>query len=338
MSSPDTFSLWNELRRTGISDRAGEFRIRLVASVHGVRIFAAVTGSSGDLAVVVDIPESLKPVRLSGVALRRLRVTVGSLEGLPPSRLGVVLELCDPEFEDLFGQLVADLVRVATSTADSESAVSAITGVLKKWRRFMECRTALLTDNEVKGLIGELVVLSRLARKLDASRALYSWKSPWGAIRDFETGNESVEVKTFAPSGGSVIRINDPLQLEPDPGRDLILACQPMSSSESSGWTLAQYVHNTGLQFARDKRLSEDFSVALAGAGYLECHAHLYQSKFVLGELVAFRVCAGFPRISPAQVAPEVRDVQFSIAVPALMSYVVPANDCIGIGEQRPNE
>lgn len=330
MSICSVAEIWRQLRASSNSERAGEFRIQLLAATHGVRVFAAVAGHSGRLALVVDVPEVLRPARFSAVSFRRIRVALGPLRGLPPGRAGLVLELDDDDFEDLFGQLVDDIIRSALPAASAALSVAAVSNVLVRWQRFLENHTAPLSDNEVRGLVGELVVLDRLAKVIGASRALSSWKSPRGSIRDFETGDRSIEVKTCSPSAGNLIRINDPLQLEADPGLELFLACQPISRSDSIGSTLQWFVETTAKNFAGDVRLSEEYEEAVAGSGFLGRHAHLYPAKFSLGELLAFRVAGDFPRLSASDIAHELRNVEFSIPVAALARYSVPVTTCLG--------
>jgi hypothetical protein len=330
MSKSEIELLWDQLKASPAFDQAGGFRIRLLASAQSVRIFAAIALDSGGVAVVVDVPESLRPSRLSGFNFRRLRVSVGSIPGLPPRRAAIVIELRDRDFEDLFGQLVDDIVGVAGVATSAAAVVSSISSVVSKWQRFLEARAAPLSPLEVRGLVGELAVLERLAKGIGASRALASWQSPRGSIRDFETSDRSIEVKTFSPSTGNVVRISDPLQLEADPGRGLFIVCQALSSSDSVGDTLPVFASRVAKSFAGDVRLAEDYDEALAAAGYLACHSQLYPTRFILGELLAFRVADDFPRIAVAQIPPEVRNVEFSIPLSALSRYAVALQDFIG--------
>lgn len=322
--------LWDSLKKLEPAERAGDYRMRLLSAPHGIRVFAAVGGNTNDLSIVVDVPDILRPTRLAGVQLRRMSVEVTSLNGLPPSRAALILRLLDPAFEDLFVDLAEDAVSSSEAAQTPAAVVVAVCQVLTRWRRFMDGHAAPLTTEEVRGLIGELAVLERLAGRVGPVAALTAWKSPFGSIRDFEREDQSLEVKTYSPSAGATVRINDPLQLEPDPGVPLILACQELGRSEGDGTRLPEHADRVGRIFAGDVRLAEDFRDALAGAGFLSCHSHLYSEGFALGDLLAFQVRAGFPRVLPATVMPGVTAVRFSLTVSALATFAVDPNAAVG--------
>lgn len=322
--------LWDALRKMEPAERAGEYRLRLCSAPHGIRVFAAICGHSNDLSVVVDVPEPLRPVRLSGVQLRRVSVQVSELNGLPSARVALVLRLLDPAFEELFGSLAEDVLHSAQAAQSPGAVVAAVSDVVTRWRRFMDSHAAPLTSEEVRGLIGELAVLERLAVRLGPASALTAWRSPFGSIRDFEASTQSVEVKTYSPSAGATVRINDPLQLEPDSGIPLFLACQELGRSEAKGSALPDHVERVGRLFTGDVRLCEDYRDALAGAGYLSCHSHLYTEGFSLGGLITFLVRHGFPRVLPATLLPGVTAVRFSLTVSALDPFAVDTNTTIG--------
>lgn len=331
MTTPELRALWSDLRTVAAAERAGDYRLRLCAALHGIRIFAAIGGSSNDLSLVVDVPEALRPQRLAGIQLRRVSVQVSELNGLPPSRVAVVVRLLDPAFEDLFADMAEDVVNASVSAQSPGAVVAAVCGVVTRWRRFMDGHSAPLTSEEVRGLIGELAVLERMAGRLGPAAALAAWKSPSGSIRDFEREDQSVEVKTYSPSAGATVRINDPLQLEPDPGVPLFLACQELGRSPVKGTALPDHVERVGRLFTGDIRVVEEFRDALAGAGYLACHSHLYSEGLSLGELLTFKVAEGFPRVPAATLLPGVTAVRFSLTVSALTAFAADTRAVIGL-------
>jgi hypothetical protein len=322
--------LWEGLRKTDASDRAGDYRLRLCSAPQGVRIFAATVGSANDLCLVIDVPEPLRPSRLSGLQLRRVSVQVSELQGLPPSRVALVLRLLDSAFEDLFGDLAEDVLTASEEAPTPGAAIAAVCAVVTRWRRFLDGHAAPLAPEQVRGLIGELAVLERLAAGHGPAAALAAWRSPSGSIRDFEADAQSIEVKTFSPSEGATVRINDPLQLEPDHSVPLFLACQELGRSDAKGTRLPEHVERVGRWFAGDTRLAEEFRDSLASLGYLSCHAHLYSDGFALGELLLFEIVEGFPRIAPGIVMPGVSAVRFSLTVAALARFAVRPDAVIG--------
>jgi hypothetical protein len=182
----------------------------------------------------------------------------------------------------------------------------------------------------VRGLVGELAVLERSIGRLGAAAALAAWKSPQDSLRDFEFSDRTVEVKTMLAAIGGSVRINDPMQLQPEPGVSLFLACQELGRSDSSDCLLPAHVARVGHRFEHSVRLREDFADALAASGYLPVHVESYSEGYSLGPLHAFLVGPDFPRIHPSAVPCGVVHVQFSLEILKLTQFKV--NDVAVIG------
>ncbi|MDZ4783397.1 MAG: PD-(D/E)XK motif protein [Planctomycetia bacterium] len=295
--------------------------MRLCHEGQGLRVFAAVTDAARTASIVVEIPEQLTPRRLTMVSGRRLSVIAGGVAGLPAGRVAIVLRLRDAEFEDLFAQLGTDLLAGIQRSTSAGAAVQSITRLIERWRRFLDQRHSMLAAEEVRGLIGELCVLDRSVDRLGPAAALAAWKSPQGSIRDFEFTDRTIEVKTILAAVGGSVRINEPMQLQPEPSVPLFLVCQELGRSDTPQSALPGHIARVASRFAHEMKLAEDFEDALAASGYLPAHAETYTDGFTLGPLHAFLVGPGFPRIHPDAVPPGVLRVQFSLEVLQLSRF-----------------
>ncbi len=326
--------LWNALRGGESADSAGDIRMRLCYSALDLRVFAALSGGRRDAAIVIELPEQLLPRNLDATGGRRFSLVSAELPGLPSGRGAVVLQLRDEQFEDLFEQLGNGLLEEVRGSNSASAAIHGVVRLIERWRRFLERHRENLGPEEVRGLIGELSMLERLAVRIGASVALASWRSPFGSIRDFECPAITIEVKTYMASAGATVRINDPLQLEPDAGIPLMLACQELARSAASEFTLPGHVARVSRLFEDDIAVKEDFDNALASAGYLPSHAKLYTEGYALGATNVFEVRDDFPRIPAASIPPFVSRVHFDIEILPLARYAVPVDTHIG---QRPS-
>jgi hypothetical protein len=140
----------------------------------------------------------------------------------------------------------------------------------------------------------------------------------------------TIEVKTYSPSEGAKVWISDPMQLEPDHGVPLILACQELARSEDRALVLAGHVDRICRALGEDALLVTDYQDLLAGRGYLPAHAPLYAESFRLGALRSFSVSNNFPRILPAEVPPGVGDVKFSVSLSAIEPFRVSSEERVG--------
>lgn len=309
---------------------AGDLHLRLCHVGHDLRVFAAVSGRENHLAVVIEVPKDLIPRHLAAANGRRVSIIASELPGLPAGRGAVVVMLRDNQFEDLFenlGECLVQEIRVQTSPIE---AMQGVLRQIERWRRFLERRREILSQEEVHGLIGEIAILERLIHRFGLNTALRSWKAPAGSLRDFECPAMTIEVKTFMTSVGGSVRINDPLQLEPEAGVPLFLACQELARSTSAEQTLPGHIARVSRHFAQDALLTGDFQDALASAGYLPEHAGLYDESLSLGVTHVLQVREGFPRIKPSDIPSFVTNVAFSVEVFPLMRYAVAAESVIG--------
>lgn len=330
MSPSSLPELWTSLRTSAPAEVAGDFRMRLCHEAQDLRVFAAVADATRDASLVVEIPEALTPRRLGAFSGRRFSVLAGGVAGLPAGKSAIVLRLRDADFEDLFSQLGSDLLAGIQASASAAAAVQSITRVIERWRRFLDQRRSTLSEEEVRGLIGELSILERSIERLGAASALGAWKSPKGSIRDFEYADRTIEVKTILAAMGGAVRINDPMQLQPEAGVPLYLVCQELGRSDTSQSTLPEHAARVGARFAHDVKLKEDFEDALAASGYLSTHANLYVDGYALGPLHAFLVGIDFPRIHPDTIPLGVSRVQFSLEILQLSRFRIDANVAVG--------
>lgn len=329
--------LWRNLQSRPATDEAegtAELRIRLAKSSPGARAYAAWRVDDDALGVLIEFHSpALAAIRLPPPAKRiRVAVIASGSAGLPRGHEALLVELKDRAFVDLFDRLASDLAAGVAATATASAAATTMAGVLDRWFRFMDRAHPLLSDEEVKGLIGELCVLERLVLRLGSCPALDAWVSPGGSLRDFEAAGCTVEVKAFSPSQGATVRINDPYQLEPDPGVPLFLACQELGRSEIADYSLAGHAERVGSLFGSDTDAAERFGLLLAASGFPQGGGDpLYvRQGWRPGILHTFRVTGDFPRVKPLHIPAGACAVRFSLEVAALRPFSVDAESAIG--------
>ena len=327
-------SFWNELRHHPTAQTGG-LRLRLERVTPAARVFASSRVDDGRPGILIEFPSPVfRNVRLPPPA-RRVRVATvqAGSDGVPLGHEALLVELQDAAFADLFERLAHDLAAGIAAAVTVPAAAIVAAGVLDRWFRFMDRAQPLLSDPEVKGLIGELCVLERLASRLGRHAALDGWVSPGGSIRDFEAVDCAIEVKAFSPSQGATVRINDPFQLEPDPGVPMFLVCQELGASGAAEHTLAGHAARVAAIVANDAPATERFGLLLAAAGFPMSDADnaLYTRQgWRPGPLHAFRVAADFPRVKPSDVPAGVCAVRFSVEVATLTTWRVDAATLIG--------
>ena len=298
-----------------------DIRMRLAFSGGDVRTFAAVTAKEGLPALLLELPDSVRPRSLRALITRAFEMSAPSVNGLPAGRWAVVIELKDRAFSDLFEVLANDVLAAVQSANGSQATLQAALRCIERWRRFVERKGEPLTDEEVQGLIGELVVLCRCARRFGADSALAAWTGPDRALRDFELADTSVETKTFQGDDAATVVISSPDQLDAVAQRSVYLAAVRLTPSDSQGFTLSEFVARASNVIGADTAAGEIFEERLATAGYLAAHAPLYVKRFIAGPVMTYAVTPGFPRIRSIDVPHGVLAVRFALSIPALAPF-----------------
>ena len=325
-------AVWKKL--SGEHEAAGmakeAFSIQLVESTPAARLFATWGGQFGGPGLLVDLPLKMRKAIRNQLSSRVFTVQVAEFPGLPPDRIGVMTSLGDASYQDLFQLLCSELSSAVCSAPTDQAAAAALQRVIDRWRHFVERRSAPLSPERVRGLIGEAAVLMRLMSHAGPLNALIQWTGPHDALRDFELGDASVEVKTFQAETGSSVRITSPDQLEPTSHRPVYLAVIGLSGHVSSGRTLPEIVGLLSDTVVGQPGGSELLDEKLAQYGYLSAHASMYTEAYVIGDTRLYTVRAGFPRLLPSAVPAGLEDVKFSVRLAAIEQFRVKAETIIG--------
>lgn len=310
---------WSELiGQTGPAP--ADIRLRLAFSSSDVRVFAAVTAKDGLPALLLELPEAVRPRALRMLITRAFQMSAPSLKGLPPGRWGLLIELKDRAFSDLFEVLAIDVLNAIESASGSQATLHSALRCIDRWRRFVERKGEPLTDEEVQGLIGELVALCRCVRRFGADAALAAWTGPDRALRDFELPDTSIEVKTYQGDDAAMVLISSPDQLDAVAQRSVYLAAVRLTPSDAQGFTLGEFVARAVAVIGADTAAAGILEERLATAGYLAAHAPFYVKRFIAGPVTAYAVTPGFPRIRSIDVPRGVLRVCFALSLPGACS------------------
>lgn len=229
------------------------------------------------------------------------------------ARLLLVLSLEDLARADLFATVCADALCAALCAQDAE-ALESFLARLDAWRRFLRERRTGLTQSEIVGLIGELIVLRRVLEV--NSGLLASWCSPEHALHDFVRAGHALEVKATLGSASS-LRISNLDQLDASGLRRLDLLFLRMveaTDGESLEEMMASISSLLPSELAR--RMFEN---ALLRRGLMPDDVAARSSPRVITQhLGAFSVTPTFPRLARNSVPPAVSEAEYLLELRAL--------------------
>ena len=174
---------WNALGQGGIDsrrvDHAGKWNF----------FWAIMPREDPALALVLRAPPVPAPKLPK---LRSLETGLATLTSGPT----FYLRLKDHAQLELFETLCRDVVGWAEQASSEADALTRAIGRTCRWHNLLRGgRGDGLTEEEQKGLIGEMAVLEWLSSVIGPRAAITAWTGPMGSPKDFELHGHCIEVK-----------------------------------------------------------------------------------------------------------------------------------------------
>ncbi len=271
-------------------------------------------------------PESTLP-RIKGIG-------VSEISSDRADRWMLALELQDPENREIFLRLCNDIVATAGAAQSESQAVTLMLSRTWRWHHLLKGgNDDRLTEEEQKGLIGELLVLQRhLLPTLSAHRAVTGWTGPMGTPRDFELGKICIEVKARRGSAQPSIAISSAQQLDDTDLDALFLSIVDLASAvmdHPDAMTVTTLA--AGLSHfieTLDPAAAELFDTRLLSTGF-RWEDDYSDCAWLEGTSRMYRVATGFPRITLDSIPPGVDHLRYSIDLSACDPYSVPVEKLI---------
>jgi hypothetical protein len=311
-----TASAWVDLRKrtTPSADRGGWIRRRMTPESN-VRVHLAVRADSLSPCLMIDVPRTLITGLRELPSTNGLAVTVQSLEDLPPDQRSLVVELTDPEAEDLFAVFCGDLASRLVACDRPQDAVAVLLERLHRWQSFLSAAVEGLGRSAAIGLFGELIFMrDELVARVGIG-VVMNWTGAQRQPQDFVIpGLLAAEVKTTASAKLQKVRINGENQLDASGLSGLFLVCLRLEEAPSAAESLNEVVASLRALTNASTDLRAFLDARLAEAGYLDRHADRYASpSWRIAECRAFEIGKGFPSVTTALLPAGVSDLSYQL-------------------------
>ena len=246
----------------------------------------------------------------------------------------LVLTLEDREQFDIFRALCGHLL---DATADQPRGANGpgmrlVLQRLADWHNMLRRRReGLLTNEEVIGLVGELLFLrDQIMPRAGVARAVGAWRGPHGEEQDFAIGAWQVEVKTQLSTSDQRLLISSEAQLDIS-GSRLLLCHQAVARAPASGGAVslnALIDELTSEVTAAGPVVLEEFEEALEACRYARREEY-DEPEWLLTDRRLFEVRDDFPRLTPAMLPAGVHAVTYAILLSACRSFAVDLDDTL---------
>ena len=178
-----------------------DVNVRRVDHTHPLDLFWG-KDSLGRYLFVCEFPETVSIVKTSVPEIKGIQIDVFSTHQKPVVKRLVFL-LKESEDWEIFLSLCNDIVHTTRIAKDTSWAIQLLIRRLKRWQDFLKrSRKDILSEDEIKGLIGELIFLQyHLTPSFGLEQAVRFWHGPEGLPQDYNVNDSAIEVK--CQSGGS---------------------------------------------------------------------------------------------------------------------------------------
>lgn len=257
---------------------------------------------------------------LEGIQVALVKATTSC----PKNRL--VLLLRDEGNWEIFFSLCNDLVQVTRFSSTTQNAIHSILQRLARWQNFLKkSRVDVLTEESIKGLIGELIFLQDfLAPVFGFSQAVKFWQGPEGYTQDFNVNDCAIEVKCQSGASYPSVKISSINQLCPQlPSMFLFVVTLGKASPDAVDVinlpTLITHIRES-LQSEETSQLDR-FNDLLFMFGYFDMD--IYKGfNYILSSSEMYCVRKGFPRICPGDIQEGILNLTYSILLSECAPFI----------------
>lgn len=236
----------------------------------------------------------------------------------------LLIRLAEPSLKEPFAYLCADLVESSRLHISENEASQYILSRLTRWRRMMEIAKRGLSEEELRGLIGELLLLrDRVLPIFGISIGINGWVGPLKAPKDFMLPRVEIEAKTIHPGTRSII-ISSIDQLSTVDNRLILalIALSPSQIGESGAFSVRELVESIRDKISTDPAASDEFERRLFDSGYSDAGEYA-NDCFTAENISYYDVLPDFPRITFATVPVGVISARYQIDLPSIIRFEI---------------
>ena len=230
--------------------------------------------------------------------------------------------LLDDSFSDIFYQFVSDIIDKSYNLKD----YSPIAFVIERWKKwinmFKNPRNVFLSENEVRGLLGELIYLEKyMFNKYGIDKSLESWIGSSLSHKDFEINDTWYELKTIRENALTVT-ISSMEQLDSNEKGELVLVkLEPSNESINEPIKLNDYIQRIESYFLNDHQLNV-FKEKLDERKYfytLEYDKYVYSIK----SIDHYEVNEEFPRFKVSDLPNSIARVSYDLYIKEIENFKI---------------
>lgn len=296
--------LWASLRREAVEAQ------RRVDATHPLDLYADFEPPDrpGLILITDERPNDAPTLQAIGIERRRRQ----------DGRWSMRVFLEEPRLLTVFAELCRDIVEFCRHNAQSGPPSGLVLSRIERWRSLMQPEPVGLSRSQIRGLIGELLVLEReLLPVLLPDAAVSAWIGPLGASQDFRLPDgRKLEVKALDRHADRV-QINglDQLDSGADPLQLVAVRLENTGINAEGAITASRLIAQLRVQLSQAPAALQTFEVLLRFVGWVDA-ADTDSVVVRLERIDRYEVDAGFPRLTTATVPSGITAATYEVLLP----------------------
>lgn len=296
--------LWHLLRRESVGAQ------RRVDPAHPLDLYADFEQPNrpGLILFCDERPNDAPALKAIGVERRRR----------DDGRWAMRICLEEPRLLPVFKELCQDIIECTRLSVHEMSPSGVVLSRIDRWRSLLQPQQIALTRNQLRGLIGELLVLDReLIPMLGPDAAVSAWTGPLGTSQDFRLPNgRRIEVKAVERDADTV-QINglDQLDSGVDPLQLAVVRLEETGEQAEDVLTAGGLIGALRAELGKAPAAQLEFEALLNFAGWDDAATIPSVAVRLLG-MDHYDVDSSFPRLTTPTVPKGVLEAAYTILLP----------------------
>lgn len=228
-------------------------------------------------------------------------------------------QLVHPSFEEEFLRLCWDMIEYSSK---EENALNALIHRYITWQKLLQYENkSVMSFQRQKGLLGELIYLSKTIDDIGVEEAVDSWTGPDGSDQDYLFSSEWAEIKSVSLASETV-RISSLQQLQQEMEGQLIVYILESTTAGDDRVCLVDVVSEIKAKLANNARYLDRFDLKLYKYGYRKNHENEYrENQFRFIEKREYVVNDSFPKLVGDNVSSEIVSCKYELSLAAIEKY-----------------
>jgi len=155
----------------------------------------------------------------------------------------------------VFSTFTADIATSIDEKATPRTKLSSLLSKISLWQRFFKKGTSGLSEEQVRGLFGELELFNLIIEARGFDTAFDGWKGPDAGLHDYELQDVRIEAKTWMNPASPKIVISEPGQIIVDKDWPVYLFAVQLGKNTLNSCNLKCLMIN--MNFTKAKFMSE---------------------------------------------------------------------------------